>query len=221
MTGALEAVAFDLDGTLADSAEGIRWSLELALAAVLPEVELPDITEHIGPPLPVMLEHLLPEHAAVHERIVAAFRARYDGDGWRRTVAYPGIVDALGVLRSAGLRLGVVTNKRRAPTLQILESLSLSAFIDMAVSPDSVRPSFPTKAAALADYVQATGLAPSQVAYVGDSASDGDAARQVGCPFLAVRWGYGTVERLRDGDLGCAASADDLVKLLLPAPRRP
>ena len=186
----LEAVCFDLDGTLIDSRPGIEVSLRAALAEVIPERVLGDGELAIGPPLETMLRRLLPEEPAAQDAVAAAFARHYDSDGWRAPT-YPGVVAALDALAARGITLHVATNKRSAPTKLILETPPLAGRFDLVVSPDSVAPPHPSKAAALGALVTASGLPPSSVTYVGDTDGDRQAAEAVGCAFLAVGWGYG------------------------------
>lgn len=223
--GALDAVWFDLDGTLVDSSEGIGAALAAAVAEVVPGAGLAGpVAPEIGPPMPKMLERLLPEHPDAHPAIVRAFRRQYDElGGWEGVRLYPGIVEAIGALHGAGLRLDVITNKRAAPTARILDKLGLAHYFHAVVSPDSADPLHETKAAALQALLDDSGLDPRRVVYVGDSASDGTAADRAGCGFVWVEWGFGAARgSSREDGAGLAvANAADLPALLLSSRSRP
>lgn len=192
MSLAFDAVWFDLDGTLLDSRDGVGWALSGAIHEFLPDIVLPPITPQIGPPVPKMLELMLPEHADVHPAIVEAFRRRYDDEGgWRRATVFPGIIEAMEDLRAAGVRMDVVTNKRALPTGRMLEHFGLAEFLAEAVSLDSAEPAHDSKAQAMSWLLEATGLAAHRVAYVGDTHGDRKAAQLLGCPFVWVEWGFG------------------------------
>lgn len=224
MIDAIDAVWFDLDGTLVDSSEGITQALAAAVDEVLPgvRVERP-VAPEIGPPMPKMLQRLLPGHEPAHPEIVLAFRRHYDElGGWKGVRLYPGVVEAVSALHAHGLRLDIITNKRAAPTARILELLDLARFFDTVVSPDSARPMYDSKAAALQALLRSSSLEPERVVYVGDSPSDGDAADRAGCRFVWVEWGFGAARgsTSEDGRSLAVSSAADLAALLLPSPGR-
>jgi phosphoglycolate phosphatase len=217
----LDAVCFDLDGTIVDSRAGIEAALRAAVREVLPGRELGQLDGLVGPPLEVMLERLLPDLDAPRQAVASAFRRHYDSEGWQSAVPYPGIPEALDALAAGGLRLDLVTNKRSAPTRLILGTPALAGRFALAVSLDTVAPSHRTKADALAALVRATGLSPSSVAYVGDSEEDRIAAIAATCPFVAVGWGYGGVaETAQPTDLGVVANPWELPLLLLSPKNR-
>lgn len=212
----VDAVCFDLDGTLVDSRPGIETSLRAAVAEVLPGRTVGECA--IGPALEAMLEEMLPDERPSHAAIAAAFRRRYDSDGWRHAAPYPGIGAALDALSGAGLRLDVVTNKRSIPTRMILAEPAFAGRFSLALSPDTFDPVPRTKAEVLSALLALGGLVASRVAYVGDSPEDRHAARTAGCDFVAVEWGYGRVAEVSDsGDLGVVASPSELSALLLSA----
>jgi phosphoglycolate phosphatase len=214
----IDAVCFDLDGTLVDSRAGIETALRSAVADVLPGQPIDESKWSIGPPLEVILQQLLPDNGDAHEAIAAAFRHRYDTDGWRSAKPYPGVIEALDALAATGLRLDVVTNKRSVPTSLILERPPLGGRFSLAISLDTAEPPHRTKADALATLVATIGLPPSRVAYVGDSADDRVAARLTGCEFVAIGWGYGRAAETTDSrDLVVVTSPADLSVCLLQA----
>lgn len=218
----LQAVAFDLDGTLADSQPGVEAALRAAVDDVLPGADLSGLREAMGPPLPRMLEQLLPDEPGAHAEVIAGFRRRYDEDGWRETRAFPGIPEALDALRDAGLALHVVTNKPARPTARILGLPAFAGRFGEAVSLDSADPPHADKRRALGRLLADLGTPPRAVAYVGDSEEDRDAARATSCAFVAVAWGYGRAALTADaGDVGVAEDPSQLPTLLLALERHP
>ena len=208
-------MCFDLDGTLIDSRPGIEASLRAALAEVLPERVLGEGELRIGPPLEAMLRRLLPGAPSAQEAVAAAFRRHYDSVGWR-SPTYPGVVEALDALAAEGIALHVATNKRSAPTQSIVNAPPLAGRFGLVVSPDSIAPAHPTKSAALGSLVAATGLQPASLAYVGDSDGDRQAAEAVGCPFVAVGWGYGPLTlSAQSTEFGFVETPHELPAILL------
>ncbi len=188
----ITSVLFDLDGTLVDSSAGIEYSCRVALQEVLPGREIRDLRARIGPPIREVFRRALPDVGAdALGQLERSFRASYDAEGWRRSVAYPGVAETLSCLRELGRRSFVVTNKPQAPTRSILGLLGLEARFEEVVCPDSRTPPFASKAEEAIDLVRRYGLQPERAALVGDSEEDARAAQACGLPFIAASYGYG------------------------------
>jgi phosphoglycolate phosphatase len=183
---------FDLDGTLIDSAPSILSCFrkildEARLAPLLPLDE-----NLIGPPLPQTLQTLtgIRDEKAI-AGLVDAFKNIYDTEGYRDSLPYPGVREALTVLQSAGYRLALATNKRILPTRLILDFLGWSDHFDSVWSLDCVQPRLADKTAMLREILNAEGISPTQAVYIGDKIEDGRAAQANKMNFVAAHWGYG------------------------------
>ena len=188
----IRAVLFDLDGTLADTAGEISRALAHAFAGfglrALPEAQ---VRELIGRGVASLVERALQrlgaavEPAAVAERFEAAYAQTI---GTSATL-YPTVEEALERLAAAGLPLGVVTNKPRAFTLQLLDRLAIAGRFAAVVAGDD---GWPRKPAAdmLLGACARLAAAPAATLMLGDSANDVLAARAAGCPVWCVPYGY-------------------------------
>lgn len=189
----ISAVAFDLDGTLVDSREGIEWAAREAVAQELPSHRLPSIVPLIGPPIDMVLRQALPDVTEAQlARIEEHFRRLYDSKGWRRSVAYRGVDNLLPALKEgAGLQLLLVTNKPWVPTNAILSELDLARWFEFVATPDAPGGPGGTKADLLQHALTTACRRPEEVVYVGDTADDLAASSVVGMPFIAAAYGYG------------------------------
>lgn len=200
----IEAIFYDLDGTLADSCEGIEWAARGALEAVFPGRAFGPLRHLIGPPIRHILEAALLEggHApaveAELESLEQSYRALYDGQGCARSRAFAGVCEGLRRRWVLGARQFVVTNKPTKPTQQMLRALKLDAFIEQALSPDSREPRFASKSEAARWLVEHCGFDASRVLFVGDARDDALAAQAIGARFVAVSWGYGAAHQVSD-----------------------
>ncbi len=203
-------VIFDLDGTLIDSAPGVKESFRNAVKAVLPDVEFDLGSVVIGPPLPKMFEVAYPTATTEQVKaLVAAFRADYNESGWKKTRLFVGVKDALSELQSHGAEMFVVTNKPLDISQKILQFFELTAFFTDVRSLDSVVPSYANKAEMVRALLRERNLKPEQCVLIGDTKGDADAARTVEMSFIWVSFGYGK----RDDILDVVKSVDSFREL--------
>lgn len=180
------AILFDLDGTLIDSASSILTCLEAACrdCGVVPASALD--SSLVGPPLTQIVERL---EGGRDETLRARLKQRYcdiyDECCVDLTAAYP---DAGASLRRLhGLAgLFVVTNKRLAPTLRILDGLGWSKLFLGVYGIDSFGAATGGKMAVLEQVLGRHGLVPSRCLYVGDTEQDAAAAAGNGVDFIMV-----------------------------------
>jgi phosphoglycolate phosphatase len=87
--------------------------------------------------------------------------------------------------------MAIATNKRRTPTLRILEYLGWNGYFRITGTLDSTIPPHANKAALIRNILEEMNLAPGLSLYVGDKLEDGHAAEANAMPFFAASWGYG------------------------------
>jgi phosphoglycolate phosphatase len=188
-------ILFDLDGTLIDSAAGIEYAIQTAVAAVLPDRKLPSLKMLIGPPIRELLEQVLidVEHEALDE-IIDRFREIYDRDGWQKSIAYEGVLVTLESLHQQQIASWIVTNKPILPTRQILDWLEMSRFFTEIFSPDCQIPHFPSKTTMVTQVITEYQIDPAATLFVGDSHDDALAAHSNNLRFAWASYGYGNID---------------------------
>jgi phosphoglycolate phosphatase len=189
------ACLFDLDGTLVDSLPGIAHSFSIAMREVMPHLPVPDIGPLIGPPIRDICRQALVGKVVSSEldALEAVFRRDYDSDGWLLTVPYPGVLDNLPHIASAGVECYIVTNKPVLPTARILLRLGLDKIFQEVVTRDTRNPNFASKTEATLDLANRLRWQTEQIAFLGDSLDDAEAANACGFRFIAADYGFGQV----------------------------
>lgn len=181
-------IAFDLDGTLVDSAAEIGAALEGAWQAVVPHLPYPRARFYVGPPLPDMMRRLAPDlDDAARDAIAGQFRTRYDASDFAATVPFTGVVALLDLLASRGESLALATNKRRAPTLAIVARWLPGRFARIACV-DATSPDDGTVPGDKLGMLR--WLGPGVRVLVGDTTGDMVAARAAGVEAIGVSWGH-------------------------------
>jgi phosphoglycolate phosphatase len=196
----VDAILFDLDGTLTDPREGITKCIAHALERLGREPPpLDDLTFAIGPPLRASLAKLLgTESGAEVERALALYRERFADVGLYENVPYEGIAQALAALREAGLPLYVATSKPRVYAERIVRHFTLDAHFE-AVHGCELDGTREDKRELLAHLLPHHGLDPGRTVMIGDRGVDMAAARHHGAHALGALWGYGSREELVTG----------------------
>jgi phosphoglycolate phosphatase len=203
-------VLIDLDGTLTDPKKGITACIQHALRSLGYNVpEEAALIRYIGPPLKEAFRELLPEdkHSEV-DLAIEKYRERFTAIGMFENSVYPGIPEALKLLRSREARLFVATSKPRVFAERILDHFELSHYFGKIYGSelDGTR----TNKAHLINYILSDSLLdPAHTTMVGDRLHDALGAIANGVKPVGVLWGYGSREEL----LGAGVDA------LLEAPR--
>ena len=188
----IDAVLFDLDGTLADTAADLGAVLNRlrseAGQAPLPAATIrPHVSKGVRGLLGIgfALEPGDDGYAELHQRFLA-----YYGDSLCvATTLFEGVLGLLASLEAEGIKWGVVTNKTSRYTLPVMATLGLGRRAACIVSGDSSPRPKPAADPLLLACTLA-GALPARCLYVGDDLRDMQAARAAGMGAIAAAWGY-------------------------------
>lgn len=187
-------IAFDLDGTLVDTAPDLAGTMNAILEREgLAPLPLSAVRGMIGHGARALLAKgfaangvdLAPERA---DRLFAAFLDHYHAHIADASRPFAGVETALDALAEAGARLAVCTNKPTALSERLLGELGLAPRFAAIIGPD--RAPAPKPDARHLQYTLAQAGGARRALMVGDSATDRDAARNAGTPVVLVSFGY-------------------------------
>lgn len=200
-------VAFDLDGTVADTLSDLAASVNAALTMHgLPTYPREDYRHFVGNGVDNLIRTVLADAytPALAERVKADFGAYYAAHSMDYTTAYPGMSELLSRLSARGVMTAVISNKPDAFVPAILQALYPDhRFTYLSGQRDGVaRKPAPDALLLLLD---ALGVDRMETLYVGDSDVDVAFAHAAGVKVCGVSWGFRGADELR------AAGADRVV----------
>lgn len=188
MTRALNTFLFDLDGTLIDSIELILSSYRHTLAKHRGSVPPDEVwLAGVGTPLRVQFRQFTDDQDEIEE-LVATYTEHNLANHDSLVREYPGVREAVQALAADGMRLGVVTSKKRRGAGMGLSLCGFDGLFEVVVTADDVeRPKPDPEPVARA--VGLLGASPAETVFVGDSPHDLVAGRAAGVATAAVGWG--------------------------------
>lgn len=187
-----DVVAFDLDGTLADTAPDLTSALNHALAALgRPPVPAEDVRHMVGHGARALLTKGLAATGELTEELVDQgfpiffdYYAAHIADGSR---PFDGLIAALDTLTARGVKLAICTNKPESLSSALIEALGWTDRFASLVGGDTLPVRKPDPAPLFEAIARAGG---GRAAFVGDSITDTDTARAAGLPCVAVTFGF-------------------------------
>lgn len=217
-------VAFDLDGTLVESAPDLMNALNHALReADRPAVDLAAVKTMIGDGIATLVARGfeatggLPDDATLAAAVQSCL-AYYEAHPIDHSVLFEGVEPCLRSLMDAGYVLGICTNKPVAPARDMLASFGILDCFEAVVGGDS-HPYRKPDPRLLLRCLESMGSPVERALLVGDSRNDALAAHGANVPFVFVTFGYNTapVEELGPAAVvGDFATLNDVISGILP-----
>lgn len=215
------SIAFDLDGTLVDTAPDLVRALnEVVEPEGLEPVPVAEVRAMVGRGARVLIERayaaqgraLIGDEVDAHvRRFIDVYRAGIAD----RSQPFPGCIEALDGLKAAGAHLSVCTNKPSELADLLLQTLDMDRYFDRVIGPDRT----PAKKPDAAHLFASVSPGAKRIVLVGDSEPDATCAKAAGVPLILMTHGYSEVpvstlgaDRLLDSFVELA----DALEVVLP-----
>lgn len=228
----IKAIIWDLDGTLMDTLEDLKCSVNYALREnALPERTLEEVRQFVGNGVRRLIERAVPDYVCsdkvnelILEKVFTDFKRYYVDHCQDNTGLYEGIAETLMYLKEQGIRMAIVSNKLQQGVTELVNSV-----VHTVGANDSLR---------LCDYMT-TSIGETQTVrrkpapdmvmkaldelcvdidnavYIGDSDVDIATARNAGLSCISVLWGFRDKEFLIEHGADTFVNTPmDIVKIL-------
>jgi phosphoglycolate phosphatase len=184
-----QAVFYDLDGTILNSANEIMSAIKKAANKNHIKIKKSKIKSSIGPSFDKILKRILISDIPCHQykKLMSSFRNEYDTKLCTRSSLYPNVKTILGRFKQKRIYQFLITNKPPKATKRIIQKHKLEKLFDQWHSSSSRN----DKAYLVKKIIRQYNLQKSRCFYVGDSTDDSDAAEKNRINFIAACYGYG------------------------------
>ncbi len=194
----IQAVIWDLDGTLLNTLDDLAASTNAALAMNdMPLRTTQEVRAFVGNGIRNLMIRATPggEENPAFDKALADFTAHYAAHSRDHTRPYDGILDMLDALSAAGVRHAIVSNKIDF-AVKALSAAYFPGRMCAAIGDDPSRARKPAPDSVFAALSE-MGVAAEDAVYVGDSEVDVRTAQNAGMTCAAVSWGFRDEDCLR------------------------
>lgn len=190
----IKAIAFDLDGTLINSAKGLTEAVDLMLKTLgYPVVGFEKVSIWIGNGAVNLVETALKNagdnELSQFEEGFSLFNRFYADVLKKGSEVYPHVKETLTALKEAGYQLALITNKPTHFLPDLLNDLQFTDFFDLVLGADDVAARKPHPAP-IFQTLGFFGLFQDELIFVGDSRNDIESAKSAGVQTIGLTYGY-------------------------------
>ena len=212
----IKAVVFDLDGTLANTFDDLRSSIDDMRAAFgMGPISTEQMTSFINASLRGFAEGGLGGERTEEEiqKAMQIYVDAYAKHYIEKTCIYEGLPELLASLRANGVKVAVYSNKMAEYVKKICIKLYGEETFEILMGPDGITPKPDPMGALIA--AEKMGVTPAETAYVGDSVTDMKTGLAAGMYTIGVSWGFTAREDLvAAGAMAIADKVEDLGNIL-------
>jgi phosphoglycolate phosphatase len=213
-------VLIDLDGTLLHTVPDLAAACNAMLAQLQrPPLSEKEVADYVGKGAQVLVHRCLTRKsdgladAALHSAAMVHFDRHYAIHNGQHAALYPGVIEGLEAMKSAGLQLACVTNKPQVFADVLMDRAGLSGYFSFVQGGDRLNRKKPDPLP-MSWAASRLGISNAQCVAIGDSMNDCLAAKAAGMTMLMVPYGYneGREVRADDPDAGFDAVVGSLAE---------
>lgn len=186
----MQAVIFDLDGTLLYTLKDLYLSVNYALEKFnYPTRTYEEVRRFVGNGIRNLMSQACPENIPDFEECLECFKNYYSLHSQDNTVAYEGIIDLLSVLKEKNILCAVVSNKFEAATKELIEK-HFKGFFKTVVGEGAGIAKKPDPAGVYEVMKRLNVEDKNEIVLIGDAETDIATARNAGIKCITVTWGF-------------------------------
>ena len=192
----VKAIVFDLDGTLLNTLDDLHMSVNYTMKKFnCPTLEKNQVRALLGNGIKYMINGALPElRRGEIDEILPVFKEYYDIHKDDNTAPYDGVIKMLELVKKAGYKTAIVSNKYDQAVQQLKDGL-FGGYIDFALGQvDGIASKPAPDGVWLA--LEKLGVSKDEAVYVGDSEVDLLTAKNSELRCIACSWGFRDKEEL-------------------------
>ena len=186
-------VIFDLDGTLLNTLEDLRISINYALKEneIDRNYSLDEIKYFTGNGVDMLISRAIENsnNIELHQKVKVSFRTHYMNSQYKNTIPYPGIIEVLKNLKRDNLFLGVLSNKPNSETIEIINKMfgdDLFDFVQGGIVGEPLKPN----PKVINRLIEKNKFKKTDVLYIGDTDVDLEFSNNAGIDCAIVTWGF-------------------------------
>ena len=186
-----KAFIFDLDGTLLNTLEDLKNSVNFAMRSMgYPEHTLEQVRMFIGNGIAMLIKRAVPQGTDEFDekKTLGIFTEHYNAHLNDCTAPYPGVAESLTALKNRGVKIGVVTNKNDDSAKMLIAGY-FGNLVDVTLGHLDGIPSKPNPEALLR-VMSDLGVNSEETLYFGDSDVDVLTAKNAGVKSVGASWGF-------------------------------
>lgn len=223
--GKIKLVVFDLDGTILDTLDDIRGSINYVLKCYdIPLASKDDVRRYVGNGFANALKAAIADKCGSVDisdefpQMLALLRRHYSDNAMHYTTPYPGMEGLFSSLIGRGVKVGVLTNKDESVAKKLCAAYYPRIpflFVEGKKENRALKPDAALSLSILDHY----GFSSDEVAIVGDSDVDYRTAENIKAPSFIVSYGFRSAKELGEKGIvnvfpSVSALKDGLEKLL-------